>query len=71
MIKTGTCRIFQPQRNTALSLLLDYQITIIQYQTGGKFAGREISVIKTNDLQTAPSNHVLSTSVNLMEQIRT
>jgi hypothetical protein len=41
-------------------LLLDYEITIIQYQTGGNFAGREISVIKTNDLQTATSNHVIN-----------
>jgi hypothetical protein len=71
MIKIGTCRVFQPQINTVFSLLLDYQITIIPYQTDGNFSGREISVIKTNDLQTAPSNHVLSTSVNLTEQIRT
>jgi hypothetical protein len=70
-IKIGTRRVFQPQLNTAFSLLLDYKITITQYQTGGHYAEREMSVIKTNDLQTAPSNHLLSTSVNLTEQIRT
>jgi hypothetical protein len=42
----------------------------MQYHTGGHFAGCAISVVKTNDLQNAPSNYVLSTSVNLTEQIR-
>jgi hypothetical protein len=71
VIKIGTCRVFQPQLDKAFLPLLDHQTTIIQYKTGGHFAGRAISVIKTIDLQNAPSNYMLSTSVNPTEQIRT